>query len=48
MFTFIRAFLSNRTFQVRLEPCLALFKRSENGTPQGSVLSPDFVPRNDQ
>ena len=37
---FIRAFLSNRTFQVRLGSCLSMRKRSENGTPQGSVLSP--------
>jgi len=36
MFNFIRAFLSNRTFQVRLGSCLSMI----NGTPQGSVLSP--------
>jgi len=40
MFRFIHSFLSNRTFQVRLGSTLSLTKRLENGTPQGSVLSP--------
>ena len=40
MIRFIHSFLSNRTFQVRLGSTLSLTKRLENGTPQGSVLSP--------
>jgi len=40
MFQFIRSFLTNRTFQVRIGPCLSLIRRPENGTPQDSVLSP--------
>jgi len=40
MFHFIRSFLSNRTFQVRIGSTLSMTKRLENGTPQGSVLSP--------
>jgi len=40
MFHFIRSFLSNRTFQARLGSTLSMTKRLENGTPQGSVLSP--------
>jgi len=40
MFRFIHSFLSNRTFQVRLGSTLSLTERLENGTPQGSVLSP--------
>jgi len=40
MFRFIHSFLSNRTFRVRLGSTLSSTKRVENGTPQGSVLSP--------
>ena len=40
VFNFVWAFLWNRTFQVRIESCLSTIKRSENGTPQGSVLNP--------
>jgi len=40
MFHFIRSFLSNRTFQVRIGSTLSMTKRLENDTPQGSVLSP--------
>jgi len=40
MFYFIRSFLSIRTFQVRIGSTLSMTKRLENGTPQGSVLSP--------
>jgi len=40
MFQFIRAFLSNRTFQVRVGSTLSVTKLLENGTPQGSVRSP--------
>jgi len=40
MFHFIRSFLSNRTFQIRIGSTLSMNKRLENGTPQGSVLSP--------
>jgi len=38
MFNFIRAFLSNRTFQVRVYS-LSTVKPSENGSPEGSILS---------
>jgi len=40
MFQFIRSFLSNRTFQVSVGSTLSMIKLLENGTPQGSVLSP--------
>jgi len=40
MFHFIRSFLSNRTFQVRIGSALSMTKPLENGTPQGSVLIP--------
>ena len=40
MFHLIRSFLSNRTFQVGIGSTLSMTKRLENGTPQGSVLSP--------
>ena len=40
MFHFIRSFLSNRTFQVRIGSTLSMTKRLENGTPQGNVLTP--------
>jgi len=36
----MRSFLSNRTFQVCIGSTLSMTKRLENGTPQGSVLSP--------
>ena len=37
---FTSSFLSNRTFQVRVGSTLSMTKLLENGTPQGSVLSP--------
>jgi len=40
MFQFISSFLSNRTFQVRVGSTLSMTKLLENGTSQGSVLSP--------
>jgi len=40
MIRFFHSFLSNWTFQVRVGSTLSLTKRLENGTPQGSVLSP--------
>ena len=40
MFSFIRSFLSNRTFQVRIGSTLPMTERLENGIPQGRVLSP--------
>jgi len=40
MFQFIRSFLSNRIFHVRVGFTLSMTKLLENGTPQGSVLSP--------
>jgi len=40
MFHFIRSFLSNRSFQVRIGSTLSMTKRLENGPPLGSVLSP--------
>jgi len=44
MFHFIRSFLSNRTFQFRIGSTLSMTKSLENGTPQGSVLSPILFP----
>jgi len=40
MFHFIRSFLSNRTFQVRIGSILSMTKRLDNNTPQDSVLRP--------
>jgi hypothetical protein len=40
MFAFIKSFLSNRTFQVMLQDSLSDVEELENGTPQGSVISP--------
>jgi ribonuclease HI len=40
MFTFIKTFLSNRTFQVNINGSLSESFCLENGTPQGSVISP--------
>jgi len=40
MLRFIQSFLSRRTFQVRVGSSLSGIKESENGTPQGSILSP--------
>jgi len=40
MFRFIRSFLSSQTFQVCIGSTLSMTKRLENGTRQGSVLSP--------
>ena len=40
MFEFIRSFLSGRTFQVRISSVYSDCKVLQNGTPQGSVISP--------
>ena len=40
MFTFIRSFLSNWSFQVRVGSTLSQVKYPANGIPQGSILSP--------
>ena len=40
MFSFIRSFLSNRSFQVRVGSSLSQIKFPANGIPQGSILSP--------
>jgi ribonuclease HI len=40
MFRWIRDFLSDRTFQVRIGNKLSSTYKLENGTPQGSVISP--------
>ena len=40
MFSFIRSFLSNQRFQVRVGSSLSQIKFPANGLPQGSVLSP--------
>ena len=40
MFNFLKAFLSNRTFQVRVSSTPSQVKVLQNGVPQGSVLSP--------
>jgi len=40
MFNFIRSFLTNRSFQVRVGSKLSKVKYPKNGIPQGSILSP--------
>jgi len=40
MFNFIRSFLTNRSFQVRVGSKLSMVKYPTNGIPQGSILSP--------
>jgi len=40
MFSFIRSFLSNRSFQVRVGSSLSQIKYPANGIPQGIILSP--------
>ena len=40
MFNFLKVFLSNRTFQVRVSSTPSQVKVLQNGVPQGSVLSP--------
>ena len=40
MFSFIENFISERTFQVRVGSELSEVKTLENGTPQGSIISP--------
>ena len=40
MYNYIRCFLEDRTFQVRVEDQLSDSHIQENGTPQGSVISP--------
>ena len=40
MYNYVQDFLKDRTFQVRVEGALSKTYIQENGTPQGSVLSP--------
>ena len=40
MYNYVQDFLRDRTFQVRVEGALSETYIQENGTPQGSVLSP--------
>jgi ribonuclease HI len=40
MFSFINSFIEDRTFQVKVGNDLSENKIQENGTPQGSILSP--------
>jgi len=40
MFNFIRYFLTNRSFRIRVSSTLSTVKSLKNGIPQGSVLSP--------
>ena len=40
MFSFIRSFLSNQSFQVRVGSSLSQTKYPANGIPQGSILCP--------
>ncbi|MGE5863309.1 MAG: RNA-directed DNA polymerase, partial [Nitrososphaerales archaeon] len=37
---YIKSLLENRTFQVKIKESLSVIKTLENGTPQGSVISP--------
>ena len=43
MFNFLRSFLSNRTFQVKVSSTPSQIKTLQNGVPQGSVLSPLYI-----
>ena len=40
IFQYIKSFLTNRTFQVRIGSSYSHVKNLENGLPQGSILSP--------
>ena len=40
MLNFIKSFLTNRSFQVRINSSYSEVKNLENGVPQGSILSP--------
>ena len=40
MFNFIKSFLTNRSFQVRIDSSYSEVKNLENGVPQGSILNP--------
>ena len=40
MYNWIKDFLSDRTFQVKVGAELSVHFSQENGTPQGSVISP--------
>ena len=40
MFTYIKSFINNRTFHVKVGGKISSVKTSQNGTPQGSVISP--------
>ena len=45
MYNYIRAFLSNRTFRVKIGSELSEYRPLKNGVPQGAVLSPTlFLP----
>ena len=46
-FTYIEQFLTNRTMQVRLGNELLVTHNLENGTPQGSIISPLLFHYND-
>ena len=39
MFNFMKTFLTNRTFQVRIDSSYSQSKDLENGLPQGSILA---------
>ena len=40
IFNFIKSFLTNLIFQVRIDSSYSHTKKLENGLPQGSILSP--------
>ncbi len=40
MFSFIDNFIENRTFQVKVGTEMSNTKTLQNGTPQGSIISP--------
>ena len=40
MFEWIKQFLTNRSFQVKIEDAFSKTHHTKNGTPQGSVISP--------
>jgi retron-type reverse transcriptase len=44
MFSFIENFISERIFQVKVGSELSETKVLENGTPQGSIISPVLFP----
>ncbi len=40
MFNFIKEFINNRKFQVKITKATSSVKETQNGTPQGSIISP--------